>query len=152
MQPHRGIVRTYRHSNGIFMRPDDLENLTCQSAGTPPPPPETRSTNPLHGILSNMDRSTSKSMVKSVVPRGITIIAKSEHSSATSRARPLPRLIGHYEPCHRHWHFCTVQRFRLSLNQVFQWDSTKIFLNLFDSTSVGNLESNRFRKILVESH
>ena len=38
MKPDRGIVHTYRQSDSLSTRPDDQNNLTCQSANTNNPP------------------------------------------------------------------------------------------------------------------
>ena len=47
MHPYRGIVRTYRRSDGPSTRTDDQKTLTCQSADTNDAP-----RNPLQGPIT----------------------------------------------------------------------------------------------------
>ena len=64
----------------------------------------------------------------STFPSSIRIITKIEHSAATSRSRPLSRLICRRKP--RHWlqQFCMVQWFLLDSIQGFWLDLTQVFL------------------------
>ena len=50
MHPDKRIVRMYRHSDGLYMRPNDPNILNRQSAGTKIPH-GTRYIAPLHGTL-----------------------------------------------------------------------------------------------------
>ena len=53
MNPDRGIVRTYRRSDGLSMRPDDHNTLTFQSVNKNGAPRE-----PLYGLVISQIRNS----------------------------------------------------------------------------------------------
>ena len=135
MHPDVGIIRTYRRSDSLSTRPDDLNTLTCQSASRndalrdPPHGPGTQN----HASFMDTLRLRIHLRLRAHEFNPPSQSLQSQHHYVKSP--PIAVSVIRLQSHHCHPKFCDVSRFRLDLPQLF-FDAYYTQLFLFDYTQL----------------